>query len=132
MDAFITNAPSSTKNMDKRRDPEMHQARKGKQWYFGMKADIGIDSKTKIVHSVVATAENVQDSQVLEDLLHGEKTLIWDDSSYTGQNKCCMRRMPENLRSTRAVATMHNQIRSGHATVINLEYGQNYNASFMS
>jgi IS5 family transposase len=56
VDASIINAPSSTKNKDKKRDPEMQQTRKGNQWYFGMKAHIGVDSKTKMIHSVVATA----------------------------------------------------------------------------
>ncbi len=79
-DASIINAPGSNKNKDKKCDPEMHQARKGNQWYFGMKAHTGVDSKTKMIHSVVATAANVHDSQVLEDLLHGEETRVWGDS----------------------------------------------------
>jgi len=87
VDATIINAPSSTKNKDKQRDPEMHQTRKGNQWYFGMKAHIGVDSKTKMIHSVVATAANVHDSQVLEDLLHGEETRVWGDSAYSGQQQ---------------------------------------------
>src|SRR5208283_146603 len=68
VDATIINAPSSTKNADKARDPEMHQTKKGNQWYFGMKAHVGIDSRTKIIHAVVATAANVADSEVLSDL----------------------------------------------------------------
>ena len=84
-DATIISAPSSTKNKDKARDPEMHSTRKGNQWYFGMKAHIGVDSKTKQIHSVAATAANVHDSQVLEDLLHGDETRVWGDSAYTGQ-----------------------------------------------
>ena len=64
VDATIISAPSSTKNRTKERDPEMHQTKKGKQWYFGMKAHIGVDSQTKLVHSVAATAANVHDSQV--------------------------------------------------------------------
>ena len=87
VDATIINAPSSTKNKDKKRDPGMHQTRKGNQWYFGMKAHIGVDSKTKMIHSVVATAANVHDSQVLEDLLHGEETRLWGDSAYAGQKQ---------------------------------------------
>ena len=69
VDASIISAPSSTRNKDKARDPEMHQTKKGNQWYFGMKAHIGVDSKTRQIHSVVATAANVHDSQVLEDLM---------------------------------------------------------------
>ena len=74
MDATIINAPPSTKNRDKKRDPDMHQTKKGNQWYFGMKAHMGVDCKTKVIHSVVATAANVADSEVLPDLLHGEET----------------------------------------------------------
>ena len=86
VDATIINAPSSTKNQDKSRDPDMQQTRKGNQWYFGMKAHIGVDSKTKLIHSVVATAANVHDSQVLEDLMHGNETRLWGDSAYAGQS----------------------------------------------
>ncbi|MBT8439260.1 MAG: IS5 family transposase [Gammaproteobacteria bacterium] len=85
VDATIIDAPSSTKNKDKSRDPEMHQTRKGKQWYFGMKAHIGVDSRSKLVHSVAATAAKVHDSQLLGDLLHGDETRVWGDSAYTGQ-----------------------------------------------
>ena len=85
VDATIINAPSSTKNKEGKRDPEMHQTRKGDQWYFGMKAHIGVDSQTKLIHSVAATAANVHDSQLLEDLLHGDETRVWGDSAYAGQ-----------------------------------------------
>ena len=87
VDASIISAPSSTRNKDKARDPEMHQTKKGNQWYFGMKAHIGVDSKTRQIHSVVATAANVHDSQVLEDLLHGDETRVWGDSAYSGQTE---------------------------------------------
>ena len=85
VDASIINAPSSTKNAEQQRDPDMHQTRKGNQWYFGMKAHIGVDSKTKLIHSVVATAANVADSTILPDLLHGEETRVWGDQAYRGQ-----------------------------------------------
>ena len=85
VDATIIDAPSSTKNKDKARDPEMHQTKKGNQWYFGMKAHIGVDSRSKMIHAVAATAANVHDSQVLEDLLHGQETRVWGDSAYSGQ-----------------------------------------------
>jgi IS5 family transposase len=94
VDASIINAPSSTKNKEKSRDPEMHQTKKGNQWYFGMKAHIGVDSKTKIIHSVAATAANVHDSQVLEDLLHGDETRVWGDSAYAGQGDVIKRNAP--------------------------------------
>ncbi len=94
VDATIIHAPSSTKNKDKTRDPEMHQTRKGNQWYFGMKAHVGVDSKTKMIHTVVATAANVHDSQVLEDLLHGEETRVWGDSAYAGQKQVIREHAP--------------------------------------
>ncbi len=94
VDATIIDAPSSTKNKDKARDPEMHQTKKGNQWYFGMKAHIGVDSQTKLIHSVAATAANVHDSQMLEDLLHGDETRVWGDSAYAGQGNTLRERAP--------------------------------------
>ena len=85
VDATIIHAPSSTKNREEKRDPEMHQTKKGKQWYFGMKAHVGVDSKTKIIHSAVVTAANVADAKVLPELLHGEETRVWGDQGYVGQ-----------------------------------------------
>jgi IS5 family transposase len=94
VDATIINAPSSTKNKDKARDPEMHQTKKGNQWYFGMKAHIGVDSHSKIIHSVAVTAANVHDSRMLPDLLHGEETRVWGDSAYTGQGDVIRKHAP--------------------------------------
>jgi IS5 family transposase len=85
VDATIINAPSSTKNADKARDPEMHQTKKGNQWYFGMKAHFGIDSRSKLIHAVQATPANVADSTVLPNLLHGNETRVWGDQAYRGQ-----------------------------------------------
>jgi len=85
VDASIISAPPSTKNKDKSRDPEMHQMKKGNQWFFGMKAHIGVDSRTKVIHAVAATAANVHDATCLPDLLHGDETKIWGDSAYQGQ-----------------------------------------------
>ena len=76
MDATIINAPTSTKNKQKKRDRDMHQTRKGNQCYFGMKAHIGVDNQTKLTHFVAVTPVNVHDSQVLEDLLHGNATRL--------------------------------------------------------
>ena len=95
VDATIIAAPPSTKNKDKARDPDMHQTKKGNQWYFGMKAHIGVDSKNKLIHSVVATAANVHDSQVLGDLLHGEETRVWGDSAYAGQGEALAAAAPD-------------------------------------
>jgi transposase, IS5 family len=87
VDATILHAPSSTENREQKRDPEMHQTRKGNQWYFGMKAHVGVDSKSKIIHTAVATAANVADVTVLPDLLHGEETRVWGDQAYRGQTE---------------------------------------------
>lgn len=77
VDATILHAPSSTKNATGERDPEMHRARKGNQWYFGLKAHIGVDSKKGTVHSVCTTAASVADKHMLPYLLHGEETKVW-------------------------------------------------------
>ena len=94
VDATIIDAPSSTKNKQGKRDPEMQQTKKGNQWYFGMKGHIGVDSKTKWIHSVAATAANVHDSRLLGDLLHGEETRVWGDSAYAGQGEVIRKRAP--------------------------------------
>jgi len=85
VDATIIHAPSSTKNREEKRDPEMHQTKKGHQWFFGMKAHVGVDSKSKIIHSAAVTAANVADATVLPELLHGEETRVWGDQAYRGQ-----------------------------------------------
>jgi IS5 family transposase len=85
VDATIIGAPSSTKNKDGKRDPEMHQVAKGNQWYFGMKAHIGVDSKTKLIHTILASAANVADALALPHLLHGKETRVWGDQAYRGQ-----------------------------------------------
>ncbi len=85
VDATIIAAPSSTKNEDKKRDPEMHQTRKGKQWYFGMKLHIGVDSQTGLTHSALVTAANVRDKHPLPDLLHGQEKSVWGDCAYASQ-----------------------------------------------
>ena len=87
VDATLIDAPTSTKNKEKQRDPDMHQTRKGNQWYFGMKAHVGVDSQSKLIHSVAVTPANTHDSQVLEDVLHGEETVVWGDSAYSGQTE---------------------------------------------
>ena len=95
VDATIITAPSSTKNRQKKRDPEMHQTKKGNQWYFGMKAHIGVDSQTTLIHSVVATAANVHDSQMLPQLLHGQETRVWGDAAYSGQRTVIRQHAPK-------------------------------------
>lgn len=107
VDATIIDAPSSTKNKDKARDPEMHQTKKGNQWYFGMKAHIGVDSQSKLIHSVAATAANVHDSQMLEDLLHGDETRVWGDSAYTGQGDTIREQAPKAKDFTHKKGSRH-------------------------
>ena len=85
VDATIIGAPSSTKNAHKARDPEMHQTRKGQQWYFGMKLHIGVDSQSGLAHSAVVTAANVHDKHPLPDLLHGAERRVYGDSAYASQ-----------------------------------------------
>lgn len=82
VDATIINAPSSTKNVEKQRDPEMHQTRKGKQWYFGMKMHTGTDAAFGLVHTLQATSANVADVNVLGELLHGDEETLHGDSAY--------------------------------------------------
>jgi IS5 family transposase len=82
VDATIINAPSSTKNAEKKRDPQMHQTRKGKQWYFGMKVHTGTDTDSGLVHTVRATSANVADVNVLGELLHGAEESLHGDSAY--------------------------------------------------
>ncbi len=94
VDATIINAPSSTKNAAKARDPEMHQTKKGNQWYFGMKAHVGVDSRTKLIHAAVATPANVADSRVLPQLLHGNETRVWGDQAYRGQRAVIWQHAP--------------------------------------
>ena len=94
VDATIIAAPSSTKNSSGERDPEMHQTKKGNEWHFGMKAHIGVDSRTKIIHSVAASAANVHDSLALPVLLHGKETCVWGDSAYQGQGAVIHERAP--------------------------------------
>lgn len=87
VDATLIAAPSSTKNKEKQRDPEMHQTRKGNQWYFGMKAHIGADRDGKLVHSVAVTAANVADVTKAAELLHGQEQQVHADAGYTGVEK---------------------------------------------
>ena len=84
VDATIIAAPSSTKNADGQRDPEMHQTKKGNQWFFGMKAHIAVDAHSGLVHTVTTTAANEADVEQVGDLLHGKEEQVWADSGYRG------------------------------------------------
>ena len=87
IDATLIAAPSSTKNKTNERDPEMHQTKKGNQWYFGMKVHIGVDSESGLIHSVETTAAHVHDLTPAADLLHGEETVVYADAGYQGIEK---------------------------------------------
>ena len=87
VDATLIAAPSSTKNREGKRDPEMHQAKKGNQWHFGMKAHIGVDADSGLVHTVIGTAANVNDVTQAAGLLHGEEAEAWGDAGYQGADK---------------------------------------------
>ena len=87
VDATLIAAPPSTKNRDGERDPDMHQAKKGNQWHFGMKAHIGVDAESGLVHTVVGTAANVNDVTQAQGLLHGDETDVFGDAGYQGVEK---------------------------------------------
>ncbi|MDD5094547.1 MAG: IS5 family transposase [Dehalococcoidia bacterium] len=87
VDATIINAPPSTKNETRTRDPEMKQTKKGNQWYFGMKAHVGTDTRRGLAHSIVVTHAAVHDSQAMDDLLHGEERAVYGDKAYSNIGK---------------------------------------------
>ncbi|BAC93295.1 transposase [Vibrio vulnificus YJ016] len=87
VDATIIEAPSSTKNKNNERDPDMHQTRKGNEWYFGMKAHIGVDANSGLTHTLVTTAANEHDLNQLNKLLHGEEEFVSGDAGYQGAEK---------------------------------------------
>jgi len=87
VDATLIAAPPSTKNEQQSRDPEMHQSKKGNQWYFGMKLHVGVDSQSGLVHSASVTSGNVHDSHELPNLLHGQESRLYGDSAYRGEKQ---------------------------------------------
>lgn len=87
VDATLMAAPSSTKNREHARDPEMHQTKKGNQWHFGLKAHIGVDQESGLVHTLVTTAANVSDISQTPALLHGQEEAVWADAGYVGVDK---------------------------------------------
>ena len=84
VDNTLIAAPSSTKNIEGKRDPEMHQTKKGNQWYFGMKVHIGVDNDSGLIHSVVITAANVNYLTPAVELLHGHEEVVYGDAGYQG------------------------------------------------
>jgi transposase, IS5 family len=95
VDATIIAAPSSTKNQDKARDPQMHSTQKAGHWHFGMKARISVDSASGLIHRARVTAANAHDSQQLGNLLHGSETRLYGDSAYIGQNEALKAKAPK-------------------------------------
>lgn len=87
VDSTLISAPSSTKNREKKRDPDAHSTKKGNQWHFGYKAHIGVDKDTGLVHTVKVTGANVHDVTVVPDLLTGEEASVYGDSGYLGADK---------------------------------------------
>ena len=87
VDATLIAAPTSTKNKDKARDPEMHSSKKGNQWYFGMKAHIGVDAESGLLHTVRGTSGHVSDIAEANALLHGQETVVFGDAGYQGVEK---------------------------------------------
>lgn len=95
VDATIIAAPSSTKNAEGSRDPEMHQTKKGNEWHFGMKAHVGVDSQSKVIHSVVVTPANTADCKVMDQLLHGQETRVYGDQAYKSQGAVIRAKAPQ-------------------------------------
>lgn len=132
VDATIIDAPSSTKNQAKSRDPEMSSTKKSNDWYFGMKAHVGVDVDSGTVHSLEATTAKVHDSRVWDELLHGEEKSVWADKGYISAEReaafCedgkvwgVMRKAPKGGSSTRSTGsspwrTPRSKIRSGSSS----------------
>ena len=112
VDATLIAAPTSTKNKDKARDPEMHSSKKGNQWYFGMKAHIGVDAESGLVHTVRGTAGHVSDIGEANTLLHGQETVAFGDAGYQGIEK-----RPD----AKARVTWHVAMRPGKRRALNKE-----------
>jgi IS5 family transposase len=110
MDATIINAPSSTKNRDKKRDPDMHSTKKGNQYYFGMKIHVGVDRESRTVHSLVTTPANVHDSKMVEDILHGEENAVFGDSAYMGKTEEIAKKAPGALDLTQTRGTKNRKL----------------------
>ncbi len=87
VDASIMEAPISTKNRKRERDPEMKQTRKGNQWHLGMKLQVGVDEQSGLVHSQATTSATMHDLTASEELLHGEEVRVWGDGGYRGMEK---------------------------------------------
>jgi IS5 family transposase len=123
VDATIIGAPSSTKNKDKARDPEMHQTKKGQQWYFGMKLHVGVDSQTGLAHSAAVSSANVHDKHALPDLLHGDEQRVYGDSAYASQKELIASKAPKAKDFT------NDRVRNRSGEVDELKRSKNRNKS---
>ena len=112
VDATLIAAPTSTKNKDTKRDPEMHSSKKGNQWYFGMKAHIGVDAESGLVHTVRGTSGHVSDIAEANSLLHGQESIAFGDAGYQGVEK-----RPD----AKADVTWHVAMRPGKRKALNIE-----------
>ncbi len=116
IDATLIAAPPSTKNMDRSRDPEMHQTKKGNQWYFGAKAHIGVDAESGLVHHVAVTAANVSDQQVIEPLLEGDEKLVLADGGYHRSERVVGNDRPSLNGGKTVIWTPHKRAAGGELT----------------
>lgn len=112
VDATLISAPQSTKNASGQRDPEMGSTRKGKKWYHGMKAHVGVDHKTKLIHTVVATAGNVADGPMIGRLLHGRERWVMGDKAYVGQRSAIKKAAPNARDLTLAKAQVNKPLKA--------------------
>jgi len=132
VDATIIPAPSSTKNADRERDPEMHQTKKGNQYYFGMKAHIGADAESGLVHTVTTTAANEADVEQVSDLLHGKEEVAYGDAGYAGAadrvdrpqlawhiatRRSTLKAMPERTKKERAAKERAMKVEKNKASI---------------
>jgi IS5 family transposase len=124
-DATIIAAPSSTKNKEKKRVPEMHKTRKGQQWYFGLKLDIGADSRSVLAHSAMVTPANVHDKHPLSNLLHGQERRMYGNSACTSQ----MELTPIHGKAPKARDFTNCRTKKAGGEVDQVERGNNRNKS---
>jgi IS5 family transposase len=110
VDATLISAPQSTKNAAGQRDPEMGSTRKGKKWFFGMKAHVGVDRQSKLIHSVVATPGNTADGPMIGELLHGRERDVWGDKAYACQGRRIRAAAPKARDNTLRKAQANNPL----------------------
>ena len=123
VDATIIHAPSSASNEAGKRDPEMHRTKQGNQWYFGLKAHIGVDAKEGHVHSVATSAAHVADVHMLPELLHGEERKVWGDGGYQGQTEAIREAAPHAQDMTcKRTKFNRKQLQPFRAFIVNFEF----------